>query len=107
VSVQCWGREPKATIGELVQVRRGRVRGCAADVRYLGTDTDGGFALYQASSETYDDSVLPSGQPIRHPRTGPRLRPQPLPRRSQHLDQPSEGLMRCNPERRRLGPPSG
>ncbi|MGH3813171.1 MAG: hypothetical protein ACRDUV_12040, partial [Pseudonocardiaceae bacterium] len=33
-------------------------------------------------------------QPIRHPRTGPRLRPRPPPRRSQRLDQPPEGLTR-------------
>ena len=32
-------------------------------LRYLGSDTDWGFALYQASSESYDDSLLPNGSP--------------------------------------------
>ena len=30
---------------------------------YLGSDTDWGFALYQASSDTYDDTLLPDGSP--------------------------------------------
>ena len=32
-------------------------------LRYLGSDTDWGFALYQASSERYDDTLLPDGHP--------------------------------------------
>ena len=32
-------------------------------LRYLGTDTDWGFAIYQASSESYDDTLLPDGSP--------------------------------------------
>ncbi|MGH3903952.1 MAG: hypothetical protein ACRDTE_07175, partial [Pseudonocardiaceae bacterium] len=32
-------------------------------LRYLGSDTDWGFALYQASSESYDDTLLPDGSP--------------------------------------------
>ena len=32
-------------------------------LRYLGSDTDWGFALYQASSERYDDTLLPDGSP--------------------------------------------
>lgn len=31
--------------------------------RYLGSDTDWGFALYRASSEDYDDAPLPDGSP--------------------------------------------
>jgi hypothetical protein len=32
-------------------------------LRYLGSDTDWGFAIYQASSEDYDDTLLPNGNP--------------------------------------------
>jgi hypothetical protein len=32
-------------------------------LRYLGSDTDWGFALYRASSETYEDTLLPDGNP--------------------------------------------
>ncbi|MGH3769179.1 MAG: hypothetical protein ACRDTX_29205 [Pseudonocardiaceae bacterium] len=32
-------------------------------LRYLGSDTEWGFALYQASSEAYDDTLLPNGNP--------------------------------------------
>jgi hypothetical protein len=32
-------------------------------LRYLGSDTHWGFAIYQASSETYDDSPLPNSSP--------------------------------------------
>lgn len=44
-------------------------------LRYLGSDTDWGFALYQASSERYDDTLLPDGNPSENPGTGARLRP--------------------------------
>ncbi len=36
-------------------------------LRYLGSDTDWGFALYQASSERYDDTPLPDGNPSGSP----------------------------------------
>ena len=36
-------------------------------LRYLGSDTDWGFALYQASSEGYDDTLLPDGSPTGTP----------------------------------------
>ncbi|MGH3807872.1 MAG: hypothetical protein ACRDRU_14865, partial [Pseudonocardiaceae bacterium] len=32
-------------------------------LRYLGSDTDWGFALYRASSETYENNWLPDGNP--------------------------------------------
>jgi hypothetical protein len=32
-------------------------------LRYLGSDTEWGFALYRASSERYDDTPLPDGSP--------------------------------------------
>jgi hypothetical protein len=32
-------------------------------LRYLGSDTDWGFALHRASSEDYDDTLLPDGSP--------------------------------------------
>ncbi|MGH3792690.1 MAG: hypothetical protein ACRDQ9_18225, partial [Pseudonocardiaceae bacterium] len=32
-------------------------------LRYLGSDTDWGFALYRASSETYENNWLPDGSP--------------------------------------------
>ena len=54
-------------------------------LRYLGSDTDWGFALYHAAARR---------QPIRHPGTGPRLRPRPLPHRPNRLDQTPEGLTR-------------
>jgi len=34
---------------------------------YLGSDTDWGFALYQASSERYNDTLLPDGNPSGSP----------------------------------------
>ena len=36
-------------------------------LRYLGSDTDWGFALYRASSERYDDTPLPDGNPSGSP----------------------------------------
>jgi hypothetical protein len=32
-------------------------------LRYLGSDADWGFAIYQASNESYDNSLLPNGSP--------------------------------------------
>jgi hypothetical protein len=63
-------------------------------LRYLGSDTDWGFALYQASSGTLRRHAAARRQPVRHPGTGPRLRPGPLPRRPNRLDQTPEGLTR-------------
>ena len=36
-------------------------------LQYLGSDTDWGFAIYQASSETYADALLPNGDPTGTP----------------------------------------
>lgn len=36
-------------------------------LRYLGSDTDWGFALYLASSEDYEDTLLPDGSPTGTP----------------------------------------
>jgi hypothetical protein len=36
-------------------------------LRYLGSDTDWGFALYLASSDNYQDTLLPDGSPIGTP----------------------------------------
>lgn len=36
-------------------------------LHYLGSDTDWDFALYQASSETYEDAQLPNGHPTGTP----------------------------------------
>lgn len=36
-------------------------------LHYLGSDTDWDFALYQASSETYEDALLPNGHPTGTP----------------------------------------
>jgi hypothetical protein len=32
-------------------------------LHYLGSDTEWGFAIYRASSEDYDDTLLPDGSP--------------------------------------------
>ena len=36
-------------------------------LHYHGSDTDWGFALYQASAQTYDDALLPNGHPTGTP----------------------------------------
>ena len=36
-------------------------------LRYLGSETEWGFALYQASTETYQDTLLPDGSPTATP----------------------------------------
>jgi hypothetical protein len=36
-------------------------------LRYLGSDTEWAFALYQASAETYRDTLLPDGSPTGTP----------------------------------------
>jgi hypothetical protein len=36
-------------------------------LRYLGSDTDWGFALYRASTEDYEDTLLPDGSPTATP----------------------------------------
>ncbi len=34
-----------------------------SQLAWVGSDTDWGFALYRASSEDYDDTLLPDGNP--------------------------------------------
>ena len=36
-------------------------------LHYLGSDTDWDFALYQASSQTYEEALLPNGHPTGTP----------------------------------------
>jgi len=36
-------------------------------LRYLGSDTDWGFALYRASTRDYHDTLLPDGSPTGTP----------------------------------------
>ena len=36
-------------------------------LRYLGSDTDWGFALYRASTEDYEETLLPDGSPTGTP----------------------------------------
>lgn len=36
-------------------------------LRYLGSDTDWGFAIYRASSEDYEDALLADGSPSATP----------------------------------------
>lgn len=36
-------------------------------LRYLGWSTDWGFALYQASTQTYQDALLPNSHPAGTP----------------------------------------
>ena len=48
-------------------------------LRYHGYANEWGFAIYQASHDDYQDSVLPSGQLAANRRRGPRLRLRPLP----------------------------
>jgi hypothetical protein len=59
-------------------------------LRYLGSDTDWGFAIYQTSSECYDDTLLPDASPTGSPEqaldapsvsTSPIRAPGSIPRR--------------------------
>jgi hypothetical protein len=58
-------------------------------LRYAGSATSWGFAIYRASHDDYEKSVLPSGYPGRHPPGSPRLRLRPLPRRHHSLARPA------------------
>lgn len=51
-------------------------------LRYLGSQTDWGFALYQASTETYQDTLLPDGSTTgtpNKPSTAPSASTSPTP----------------------------
>ena len=56
-------------------------------LRYAGSASTWGFAIYRASHDDYDKSVLPSGWPAGTPKS-PRLRLRPLPRRPHRLAHP-------------------
>ena len=58
-------------------------------LRYGGSANRWGFAIYLASKDGYQDSVLPTGA-RRHPRRRPRLRRRPLPQRPHRLVTPDE-----------------
>jgi hypothetical protein len=63
-------------------------------LRYLGSDTDWGFALYRASSETYDDTLQPDGSPSGTPnRPSTASSASASPTRAPGSN--PEGLMRC------------
>jgi hypothetical protein len=51
--------------------------------RHGGYANQWGFAIYLASNDRYEDSVLPNGG--RHRRGSPRLRLRPLPQRPHRL----------------------
>jgi hypothetical protein len=51
----------------------------------LRRSTTWGFAIYRASHEDYQDSILPSGYPRRHPAKSPGLRLRPLAPRHHRL----------------------
>jgi hypothetical protein len=53
-------------------------------LRYVDSASVWGFAIYLASRDGYQDSVLPSGRPVGTPQ-GPGLRLRPLPQRPQRL----------------------
>jgi len=55
-------------------------------LRYAGSATSWGFAIYRASHDDYAKSVLPSGY---HAARSPRLRLRPLPRRHHGLARPA------------------
>ena len=52
-------------------------------IQYLGDPDEWAFAIWQASTDSYADSVLLDGQPHRAPESGTRHRLHPLPRRHQ------------------------
>ena len=54
-------------------------------LRYGGSANSWGFAIHLASRNGYEDTILPSGYPCRHPRRSPRLRLRPLPQRPNRL----------------------
>ena len=55
-------------------------------LRYGGSAARWGFAIYLASKDGYEDSLLPTGFTRRRPRRRPRHRLRPLPRRPDRLD---------------------
>ena len=54
-------------------------------LRYGGYANRWGFAIYLASKDGYEDSILPKRLPGRHRRRSPRLRLRPLPQRPHRL----------------------
>jgi hypothetical protein len=58
-------------------------------LRYAGSATTWGFAIYRASHDDYEGSILPQRLPGRHPPRSPRLRLRPLPRRHYSLARPA------------------
>ena len=54
-------------------------------LRYGGSASTWGFAIYLASRDGYEDSILPNGSHRRQPRRSPRLRLRPLPQRPHRL----------------------
>ena len=58
-------------------------------LRYADSAITWGFAIYRASHDDYEKSILPSGWPSRHPAGRPRLRLRPLPRRPHRLAHPA------------------
>ena len=67
-------------------------------LRYNGYANRWGFAIWLASRDGYEDSVLLTGYPLRHRRRSPRLRLRPLPQRPHRL------ATRIDPTNLRLGP---
>lgn len=55
-------------------------------LRWLGSAQRWGFAVYLASKDAYEDSVLPSGSFTGTPEESIRLRLRSLPQRRQRLD---------------------
>jgi hypothetical protein len=61
-------------------------------LRYLGLSEQWGFGLYQASTDGYEDSILPTGS-FTGTQANPRLRLRPLPQRPDPIaDRTPEGL---------------
>ena len=58
-------------------------------LRYADSASTWGFAIYRASHDDYDKSLLPSGYPAGTPARSPRLRLRPLSRRHHSLAQPA------------------
>jgi hypothetical protein len=58
-------------------------------LRDAGSASTWGFAIYRASHDDYEKSVLPSGHPARHTPGSTRLHLRPLPRRHHRLARPA------------------
>jgi hypothetical protein len=54
-------------------------------LRYAGSASRWGFALYRASHDDYEDNFFPSGHTARQPRRSTRLRVRPLHHGPHHL----------------------